>query len=50
MKLDGRQPSRIVGKLIEASIKNDEDSVKRIFTYDYHHLMPEPLIRRHDDL
>ncbi len=49
MKLDGRQRSRIVGKLIEASIKNDEDSLKRIFTYDYHHLMSEYLMRRHDD-
>jgi len=49
MKLDGRQPSRIVGKLIEASLKNDEDSLKRLFTYEYHRLMSERLKRRHDD-
>ncbi len=49
MKLDGRQRSRIVGKLIEASLKNDEDSLKYLFIHDYHYLISDRLMRRHDD-
>ena len=49
MKLDGRQLSRIVGKLIEASIKNDEGSLKHHFLYYYHKLTIDNVIHHHDD-
>ena len=49
MKLDGRQGSRIAGKLVEASLKNDEALLNRSFIFIYHWLISSYLMRYHDD-
>jgi len=49
MKLDGRQGSRIAGKLVEASLKNDEALLKRSFVYIYHLLISSCLMLYHHD-
>ncbi len=49
MKLDGRQGSRIASKLVEDSLKNDEALLKCLFTYVYHQLIADRLMRYYDD-
>ncbi len=49
MKLDGRQGSRIAGKLVEVSLKNDEALLKHSYVFIYHLLTSGCLMHCHDE-